>query len=248
MEPISRRDLFTAGLAAGFLPLPLIGGEERGGARKLKVLAAGGHPDDPESGAGGTLARASDLGHEAVALYLTRGEAGIPGKSHAEAAAIRTAEAEKACAILKSRARFVGQIDGATEVNAARYEEVRKIIEEEKPDVVLTHWPVDSHRDHRAMSLLIYDAWLSLGRRFALYYFEVNAGSQTQHFRPTHYVDITLAADRKKAACYAHASQDPPGFYDRYHEPMQRFRGLEATVAQAEGFARHVQSRGEFLP
>ncbi len=85
-------------------------------------------------------------------------------------------------------------------------------------------------------------------RKLKYYYFEVNAGSQTQHFRPTHYVDITPVEARKKAACYVHASQDPPGFCDRYHEPMQRFRGLEAGVKHAEAFARHVQSRGEALP
>ena len=33
-------------------------------------------------------------------LYLTRGEAGIAGKSHDEAARIRTAESEEACRIL----------------------------------------------------------------------------------------------------------------------------------------------------
>src|ERR1041384_7249598 len=105
MNDITRREILLGG-AASLLPL-----ETPQETRKLKVIAAGGHPDDPESGAGGTLARCADLGHEAVALYLTRGEGGIPGKSHAEAAAIRSAEAEKACAILKARARFAGPID-----------------------------------------------------------------------------------------------------------------------------------------
>lgn len=246
MSAISRRELLAAGAAAGLLPLAEAGAVQE--KRKLKVIVAGGHPDDPESGAGGTIARYADLGYEAVALYLTRGEAGIRGKTHEEAAAIRTAEIEKACQILKARPRFVGQIDGATEVAVARYEEVRKILEEEKPDLVLTHWPIDTHRDHRAISHLVYDAWLRLRKKFALYYFEVNMGSQTQHFRPTHYVDITSVEARKKEACYAHVSQNPPGFYDAYHEPMQRYRGMEAGVKSAEAFARHVQSRDETLP
>ena len=76
------------------------------------------------------------------------------------AEAIRSAEIEKACAILKARAIFAGQIDGATEIDPARYDEFRKILSEENPDVVLTHWPVDTHRDHRTISLLVYDAWL----------------------------------------------------------------------------------------
>jgi LmbE family N-acetylglucosaminyl deacetylase len=237
MNDLSRRDLFLGG-AATLLPLALP--QEK---KKLKVIAAGGHPDDPESGAGGTIARYADLGHDAVNLYLTRGEGGIKGKTADEAAAIRSAEIEKACAILKARAIFAGQIDGATEVHPARYDEFRKILAEEKPDIVLTHWPVDTHRDHRTISMLVYDAWLRLGRKFALYYFEVNPGAQTQHFHPTHYVEITSTEDRKKEACYAHVSQNPPGFYDKYHEPMQRARGMEAGFKSAEGFVRHVQSR-----
>jgi LmbE family N-acetylglucosaminyl deacetylase len=240
MGDLSRRDLFLGGSA---LLLP-IDAQER---KKLKIIAAGGHPDDPESGAGGTIARYADLGHDAVNLYLTRGEGGIQGKTGEEAAAIRTAEIEKACAILKARAIFAGQIDGATEINPARYDDFRKILADEKPDIVLTHWPVDTHRDHRTVSLLVYDAWLRLGRKFALYYFEVNPGAQTQNFHPTHYVDISATETRKKEACYAHVSQNPPGFYDRYHEPMQRARGLEAGVKSAEGFIRHIHSRDGFV-
>jgi LmbE family N-acetylglucosaminyl deacetylase len=62
------------------------------------------------------MARYAELGHEVVSLYLTRGEAGIRGKNHDDAARIRTAEAEQACKILGARPMFVGQIDGATEV------------------------------------------------------------------------------------------------------------------------------------
>jgi hypothetical protein len=42
--------------------------------------------------------RPAPAGTSITVLYLTRGEAGIPGKSHPEAADIRTAEAHKACA------------------------------------------------------------------------------------------------------------------------------------------------------
>src|SRR5258706_15861767 len=118
MPDLRRRDLLLGG-AAALLPLSLA--EASQDKKKLKIIAAGGHPDDPETGAGGTIARYGDLGHDAVNLYLTRGEAGIKGKSHDEAAAIRSAEIEKACAVLKCRARFVGQIDGSTEVSVAWY-------------------------------------------------------------------------------------------------------------------------------
>ena len=95
--------------------------------------------------------------------------------------------------------------------------------------------------------MLVYDAWLRLGRKFALYYFEVDPGSQTQNFHPTHYVDITSTEARKKDACYAHVSQGT-GFYDHYHEPMQRARGMEGGFKSAEGFVRHLWSRDGPLP
>src|SRR6478735_5375468 len=104
---------------AGTLQAP----QAQGRNAKLKIVVVGGHPDDPESGCGGTMARLADLGHEVVALYLTRGEAGIAGKSHQEASTIRTAECREACKILKARPFFAGQLDGATEVNPARYDE-----------------------------------------------------------------------------------------------------------------------------
>ncbi len=247
MKHVTRRDLLChSGLAtATGLGLPLARSAASEGpanqGRKLKIVVVGGHPDDPESGCGGTIARYADEGHDVVNLYLTRGEAGIRGKKHEEAARIRSTEADKACRILKARPRFAGQIDGATEVNRQRYDAFWELMQEEKPDLVFTHWPIDAHRDHRVASLLVYDTWLRSDRRFALYYYEVMSGLQTQHFWPTDYVDITQTEARKRAACFAHASQKPEGFYG-YHEPMNVFRGLECGCKYAEGFARHVQS------
>lgn len=250
MKSISRRTLMarTGRAAAAALGLPLLsesaGETER---RKLKIVVAGAHPDDPESSAGGTMARYADLGHEVVALYLTRGEAGIRGRTHQEAARIRTAEAKKACAILKARPLFAGQIDGSTEVTAETYRRFGKLLAAEKPDLVFAPWPVDTHRDHRATSLLVYDAWLRMKQKFELYYTEVMSGMQTQTFRPTRLVDISATEARKRRACYAHASQNPDEFYG-VHELMNRFRGAELGVKYAEAFVRHPQDGRERLP
>lgn len=237
--------LAPIGLAAlGDAPLPALP-TARARPARLKVLVAGAHPDDPESGCGGTIARYADAGHDVVALYLTRGEAGIPGTAHDEAARIRTAEAERASAILGATARFVGQIDGDTRVDRAAYAHVRALIAQERPDAIFTHWPVDTHPDHRAVSLLVYDAWLREGRAAALGYFEVLTGDQTQLFRPTDYVDIGAVARRKRDACFAHASQRPDEWYPA-HERMSRFRGMEHGCEHAEAFVRH--DRGPALP
>jgi LmbE family N-acetylglucosaminyl deacetylase len=160
---------------------------------------------------------------------------------------VRVPEARKACEILKARAVFAAQCDGNAIVDDGHYEEFRRLLEAEKPDVLFTHWPIDGHRDHRAISMLAYDTWLSLGKKFAFYYYEVSNGEDTLMFTPTDYVDISRTEARKRAACYAHASQAPDKFY-ALQSQVTRFRGVESGYAQAEGFIRHLQSPGHLLP
>ena len=214
----------------------------------MRVCVVGGHPGDPEAGCGGTIARYADRGDDVSVLYLTRGEAGVSGKTHAEAAALRTAEAREACRILKAAPLFARQIDGATELNAERYAHFAELLAGTRPDVVFTQWPVDHHRDHRACGLITYDAWLRLGKPFALYYYEVDLGTDTRCFRPTHFVEVTATEPRKRQACMAHRSQDPQGFYLRDHVPMMRFRGMQSGLDLAEAFIHQDQSATGRLP
>ena len=243
----NRRQLLTqatlaTAAAAAALPLAAAAAAESPDSSPLNVLVIGGHPGDPEAGCGGTIARYAGQGHKVTLLYLTRGEAGIPNKTAAEAAAIRTAEAEQACKILRATPAFAGQIDGATEITPQRYSEFNKLVADLNPDVVLTQWPVDTHRDHRVCSMLTLDAFLAAKRKFALYYYKVDLGSDTQCFRPTDYVDVTATEPLKREACTAHQSQHPENFYVKDHEPMLRFRGMESGHKAAEGFIHHDQS------
>ena len=248
---MNRRDMLkTAGSVAaisilGGIPLSVAAKDKVAKVsrrNRKKIMVIGAHPDDPETAAGGTMCLLSDAGHEVVSVYLTRGEAGIKGKSHDEAAAIREAEAKAACEVTGARALFLSQIDGSTEVNRNRYQEMREMLEREKPDVVITHWPIDGHRDHAACGILVLDSWRRLGRCFDLYYFEVMTGTQTQMFHPTDFVDITTTRERKHQACYCHASQKLQSVMDDWHIPMEQFRGIECRCKAAEAFVRHVES------
>ena len=80
-----RRFVKQTAAGVGLLSLPALLSAKTTTAEKLKIVCVGGHPDDPESGCGGTLARFTAAGHAVTVIYLTRGEAGIPGKSHGEA-------------------------------------------------------------------------------------------------------------------------------------------------------------------
>ena len=59
------------------------------GNKPKKALIIGAHPDDPETGCGGTMVMLRKAGWEVVSVYMTRGEAGIKGKTHEESSAIR---------------------------------------------------------------------------------------------------------------------------------------------------------------
>jgi LmbE family N-acetylglucosaminyl deacetylase len=216
-----------------------------GGSAALKVVIAGGHPGDPECGCAGTIARLSDLGHDVALLYLNRGEGYCGAASLDRCAEIRTAEAREACRILKARPLFAGQYDGRAVVDAAHYENFGRMLTAEKPDAVFTQWPVDSHRDHRAISALTLDAWQQGGKKFALYYYEV--AEDTAMFRPSEYVDISGVEARRRAACYAHVSQQPDKWYPKQVE-ITKAHGTAAGFAQAEGFLRHPESGRIALP
>ncbi|MBQ7467463.1 MAG: PIG-L family deacetylase [Bacteroidales bacterium] len=241
---MNRREMIkAAGSAAAMsvLGIPLFAKDKPGKEfKKRKILVIGAHPDDPETGAGGTMCLLTAAGHEVVCVYLTRGEAGIPGKTHAEAAAIRVKEAEAACKVTGARHIFMNQIDGETEINLQRYKEMRELIDSEKPDIVLTHWPIDGHRDHAVCGSLVLDAWRRLDRYFELYYFEVMSGTQTQMFHPTDWVDIGSVRDQKYKACYCHVSQNLEDLMRDWHDPMERFRGIECRCFAAEAFAHHT--------
>jgi len=247
---LTQASLVATTVAAG-LPLATsaaepVPGKAPGAAQpKLKVVVTGGHPGDPEYGCGGAIARYTDLGHEVVLLYLNRGEwTDQPGY---DPGPVRVAEAQKACEILKARAAFAGQIDGKAIIDGAHYDQFHQLLQAEQPHVVFTHWPIDNHADHRAISLLVYEAWLRMKKKFALYYYEVSNGEDTIQFAPTHYVNIAGTAPRKRAACYAHATQAPDKFY-ALQEMVTRMRGLESGHPQAEGYIRHVQSPDFTLP
>lgn len=254
MSSVTRREVLTrAGRAATALAVGLPAthastsqpARQVAPRRRLKIIVAGGHPGDPEYGCGGTIARYASLGHEVVLLYLNNGE--WPVAKGGAPAATRMAEASKACQILKARPAYAGQTNGNSVLDPSHFDEYQKTLEAERPDVVFTQWPIDAHRDHRATSALTFDAWLQLGRRFALYYYEVSNGEDTLQFSPTHYVDIAGTEATKRAACYAHASQTPERFY-ALQDQVARFRGIESSCGRAEGFILQVQSPYEALP
>ena len=203
--------------------------------RPLRVVVVGAHPDDPETGCGGTIAKLTRGGHEVTIVYLTRGEAGIKGGDHGTTACLRTAEAINAAEILGARPVFANQIDGNTSADAHHAESFTELLRSLEPDLVFSHWLHDTHRDHRTAAELTRAAWNALDHSFTLAYYEVMTGIQTYDFEPNVYVDVSSAEGEKRAAIYAHACQRPDRFYP-FHVDMEKERGQEADFSRAEAF------------
>lgn len=246
----TRRQFLSAATLLGAAPLGLLAQRrpEDESSPRLHVVCVGAHPDDPESGCGGTLRRLRTAGHRVTIVYLTRGEAGIAGRPPADAAAIRTAEATAACAVLDAEAVFFGQVDGATIFDATAIAAMSRLLDDLAPDLVFAHWPLDSHPDHQVASLLCQQAWHRAKQPFTLYFFEVCAGSQTTGFSPTDHVDISAVQAAKRRAVECHASQHPDEIYGSgRHALMETFRGAEINVTAAEAFVR-LAARDGALP
>ena len=204
-------------------------------------MILGAHPDDPDSGAGGLIALLSERGHEVIVISFTKGE--LTGRTYniEENARINEIEAKMAFKLLGANILFLGFKDGNVWVTKEALNQVRSIMMKFKPNIVITHWPVDSHSDHRSVGILTIGVIRSLEFKPMLYFYEVMTGLQTHCFIPEIYVDITSKVEIKKKACYMHKNCFPERWYP-VHEKMMRFRGLEMGVEYAEAFVSYKRS------
>lgn len=102
-------------------------------ARKLKVVIFGGHPDDPESGAGGLAALLRQGGHEVILAYGTafRGDRRFFERPEAE---VRQGEATAACKLLGATPKFFPYAHEKLVADAATLNDVSKWLDQTGPD------------------------------------------------------------------------------------------------------------------
>jgi len=201
----------------------------------LRVVVLGAHPDDPESGCGGLIARLTKDGHEVTCGYLTcfRGDRKIGKEPEAD---VRRREAAAACEVLGAKAHFFDYAHEKLVADAETLAAVAAWLKKVDPDVVVTHWPVDTHENHHVTSSLVWQCYLGESR-WGLYFFEVMSGQQTLNFRPDLYLDIDSVRKVKQQALDCHKSQNPDKIWEA-HEAMHRRRGEECGVERAEAYVR----------
>jgi LmbE family N-acetylglucosaminyl deacetylase len=203
--------------------------------KKLRVVIVGAHPDDPESGCGALIALLTQQGHEVVVGYLTcfRGDRKIGQEPEA---LVRKREATAACQVLGAKPYFFDYAHEKLYADEASVEAVAAWLQTVRPDVVITHWPLDAHPNHHVTSSLVWQCYLRESR-WGLYFFEVMTNRQSLGFRPDLYLDIASVRDLKRRALDCHQSQKPGDIWEA-HDTMHRRRGAEAGIPFAESFIR----------
>ncbi len=195
----------------------------------MNVLAIGAHPDDIEFGCGATLFRFAQEAHPVHLLVLTKGEQGGDGE-------VRVQEQKKAAEILMVQELVIGTYpDTRLPLDKEVITYIEDVMKRVKPDVIFTHYPEDSHQDHRTLSQIT----LSAARYVRnLLFYEVPT---TDNFRPAVFTDIGSAFEKKLEALEAYASQK----YKTNIEGLSitdmarataHFRGTQARAELAEGF------------
>ncbi|RLE98679.1 MAG: PIG-L family deacetylase [Thermoprotei archaeon] len=207
----------------------------------VRIAVLGAHPDDPDSGTGGLIALLTKLGHEVTAVSFTRGE--LTGKMSTieENAKVNEQEAVEAYKILGAKVVFLDFKDAEVYASREAVLEVKNTIKDLSPDIVITHWPIDTHSDHRAVGVVTISVIRSLSPQPALYFYEVMTGHQTKCFTPEIYIDVTEVAELKRKACYMHKNCFPEKWYP-VHEKMMIFRGMEMGVKYAEAYTSFEKS------
>ena len=194
----------------------------KGGGRVMVVTA---HPDDPEFGAGGTIAKLVEEGREVTYVIVTNGNKGSGDRTIApeRLAAIREGEQREAARTLGvARVEFLGYEDGEVEDTRALRLDVTRQIRRWRPDLIITQNPHRAytnffawHRDHRVTAGVVLDCVYPLARDHLSFpellpEYEPHTVREVylvQWEAPRLVVDITAAIDRKLQAVACHASQ-----------------------------------------
>lgn len=220
-----------------------------------RALAVYAHPDDPEVGCGGTLARWAASGTEIHLVIANRGDKGSSDPStDPDALAVRRAEeVGRAAEVLGlSGVEHLGYPDGDIDNDADLRARLVEIIRRRRPDAVIAADPTavffgDSyvnHRDHRELGWAVLDSVVPAASPL----YVPGAGSAHQvallllsgTLEADAWVDISDVLDRKVAAVVCHESRlgGDPQVVAELLEQRAGEEGQRSGLAHAEAFRR----------
>jgi len=188
------------------------------------------HPDDETFGLGGALLLAAEQGIATDVLFLTSGDLG-----GAEGiAAIRENEALEATRLLGIRdVSFWRLPDRSLGGYASTIDRLAEAIASTQPCCVFFPSPVEPHPDHRAASVIAWEALRKIGFAAEPWSYEISVQGPVNHL-----VDISRVAARKREIMGIYASQMAQNNYLDHIMGLNQARAwsLPVGVSQAEAF------------
>ena len=202
----------------------------------MKVLAIAGHADDIELGAGGSIAKHSAGGDEVTLLLVTHSEySDYNGKliRSRETAAL---EAQKAADIMGIKEIICLDYETKEVLYTVKLiEDINRIIDRIKPDIIYTHWDGDANQDHSAISKATIIAGRSVPR---ILMYRSNWNKSLRTFEGKFVTDISDYMEKKIKAINAHESEvNKRGpVWVEYFTNHNRNVGIEIKASYAEDF------------
>ncbi|MEX2294259.1 MAG: PIG-L deacetylase family protein [Acidimicrobiales bacterium] len=220
-----------------------------------RALAIYAHPDDPEVGCGGTLARWAASGTEIHLVIANRGDKGSvdPSTDPDALAAHRAEEVGRAAEVLGlSGVEHLGYADGEIDNDADLRARLVEIIRRRRPDALIAADPTavffgDSyvnHRDHRELGWAVLDSLVPAAS--PLYVPDAGPAHQVAlvllsgTLEAGAWVDIADVLDRKVAAVACHESRlgGDPQVVAELLEQRAAEEGHRSGLTHAEAFRR----------
>jgi LmbE family N-acetylglucosaminyl deacetylase len=222
-------------LLVGCVSFPgnLFAAEDTSPENKLRIVVFGAHCDDPETGAGGLIALLTQAGHEVICAYAATHRADRMIESEPEDA-VRRRESAAACNVLGAKPYFFPYDAARLRADEATAKTTPEWLASVKPDIVIAHWPLDTHANHYVVGSLTWQGYQHEGG-WTLYFYEVYTAIQSLSFRPNLYVDVEPVIDIKKKAIDCFVSQKPGELW-KAHEGMHYRRGEECGCTRAEAY------------
>ncbi len=201
---------------------------------KLDLLLLGAHCDDIEIGCGGTVLKwiAEERVEQVVWVVFSSNERRYLEAKQSAEAYLRPIEKQQII-ILDHRDAY---LSFAAKQIKDKFEEIKHLID---PDIVMTHYRMDRHQDHRLLSDL---AWNTFRNHLILEYeipkYDGDLGI------PNGYVSIPDEIAARKVAllleCYQ-SQRTKHWFDDETFRSLMRIRGLECNSSSRYAEAFHLR-------
>lgn len=208
------------------------------------VLIVAAHPDDEVLGCGGTISRLTSEGAEVHVAILGEGGTNRPGDKSAYVEQLRD-QGRQAISILgATRIEFYSfpdnRFDSVPLLDVVQV--VEGIVDDIRPDMILTHFLGDLNIDHNVTARAVLTATRPTGECPVadIYSFEVPSSTEWSFarlggaFKPTVFIDVAATLERKIRAMAAYESESRLFPHPRSPEALRMLAGTRGACVGLE--------------